>query len=138
MLKNAADESALSTLRWVNDGPLADPENFGGWVPWRDREGDALATYAGLTYDDLGPAVVDLKAGERPREVMSLAETGGSGAEVDQLGWGGAYYELSQAGVSCLAFGVTVVLVCATFWGYRVGQRSGYSGVGGGVTYGKY
>lgn len=35
-----------STEEWVDDGPLADPEHFGGyWTPWRDTSGIPYATY---------------------------------------------------------------------------------------------
>jgi len=41
-----ADAVPDSTEEWVDDGPLADPEHFGGyWTPWRDASGIPYATY---------------------------------------------------------------------------------------------
>lgn len=140
MLVHAEEESVLPTLRWVDDGPLADPLNFGGWVPWRDRAGDALANYAGLeAYGDLGPGDVDFNAKgsgdvDRGSEkdpafgVMSLAETQ-TGSDVNRLG-PKVYYEFSSTGISWLAMGAAIAAVGGTLLGYRVGQRSGYNSVG--------
>ncbi|CAN0418182.1 unnamed protein product, partial [Discosporangium mesarthrocarpum] len=45
----AHQEQVPTTFLWANDGPLGDPANFGGWLPWRDDEGAPLALYFGGT-----------------------------------------------------------------------------------------
>ncbi|KAJ8604154.1 hypothetical protein CTAYLR_008573 [Chrysophaeum taylorii] len=41
-------EAAPSTFAWEDDGPLANPDNFGGvWAPWRDADSQPNARYVG-------------------------------------------------------------------------------------------
>lgn len=107
MLNKADRESVAPTLRWEDDGPLAGPDNFGGWVPWRDRDGDPLAMYGGVAAAQQ----------QQQQQRVSLAGLGSRGGE--QGGAGGA-------SVSGLAFFFAMVAVGSTFVAYRAGQRSGY------------
>lgn len=139
MLDHVEAESVLPTLRWMDDGPLADPLSFGGWVPWRDADGDPLANYAGLAYEDLsnGDSTANSKGdrGERVSQeavtvgAVSLAETGG-GVDMQQLGKGVVFLQISSAAATGFVLGVTIVAGLATLFGYRAGQRSGYHTLG--------
>ncbi len=129
MLKKADAESVAPTLRWEDDGPLADPANFGGWLPWRDRDGDALASYGGVATggDDGGEkeeggAVAEAPAGvggSREAQRVSLAGVGYGGAESNA-------FTVTASFASGLAMFVAVFAVGSTFVAYRAGQRSGY------------
>lgn len=117
ILKRAEEESVIPTMRWMDDGPLADPMNFGGWVPWRDEEGDPLANYAGLSF-------------EQPMEGASsqaISFTGGAWEDdMHQLGEEHDTFQVSPASVSGLALFFTVIAVGSTLLGYRAGRRSAY------------
>lgn len=42
-------QAAPSTFAWEDDGPLANPANFGGyWAPWRDGDDEPMAHYVGI------------------------------------------------------------------------------------------
>ncbi|CAM9985041.1 unnamed protein product [Discosporangium mesarthrocarpum] len=45
ILESAKENSVPTDFLWADDGPLADPANFGGWLPWRDDDGTPLALY---------------------------------------------------------------------------------------------
>jgi hypothetical protein len=44
--KTYRDAAGPSSLKWEDDGPLANPSLFGGfWAAWRDDQGVPYATY---------------------------------------------------------------------------------------------
>lgn len=121
ILLRAELESVAPTLRWTDDGPLADPLSFGGWVPWRDRAGDPLAHYEGVVLS----SVQKRERGEGGRVQVSLAdvragEPGGEG------GLESYSIVISAVRASGLAMLAAIVAVGATIVAYRAGQRSGY------------
>ena len=129
MLLNADSESVAPTLRWEDDGPLADPANFGGWVPWRDRNGDPLASYSGVATGGDGRGAADSAAA---RDAGSPA---GAAARVSLagVGWAGEQGSTMENAItvtatyaSGLAMFIAIIAVGSTFVAYRAGQRSGY------------
>lgn len=120
IMKRAEMESVPPTMRWTDDGPLADPMSFGGWVPWRDESGDPLASYAGLTYDensekDGADDFVD------PHEISSVIDAHQVG-----LRWDNHSYRVSSTSASGIAMIVALFVVGSTWLAYRAGRRSGY------------
>eukprot|EP00752_Nemacystus_decipiens_P003102 g2873.t1 len=120
MMLKAERESAAPTLRWEDDGPLADPANFGGWVPWRDRDGDPLASYSGVL---TGGEEAEVAA----RDADSPAATGVSLAGV---GWGGEQggtvenaITVTATYASGLAMFIAIIAVGSTFVAYRAAHR---------------
>lgn len=131
MLMTADRESVAPTLRWEDDGPLADPQSFGGWIPWRDRNGDPLAVYSGVVLEGDGDddgAGGDSEAPPQEEEerrggqTISLAGVGPGGAGA---GIGGAI-TMTASYASGLAMFIAIFAVGSTFLAYRAGQRSGY------------
>ncbi|CAM9150156.1 unnamed protein product [Scytosiphon promiscuus] len=135
MLVTADRESVAPTLRWEDDGPLADPQSFGGWIPWRDSNGDPLAIYSGVVFESDGDGVgdaedKDARDGASPKssgdggmgrgeQTISLAGVGaGAGA--------GDAVTMTASSVSGLAMFFAIFAVGSTFVAYRAGQRSGY------------
>lgn len=119
ILSRAERDSVAPTLRWTDDGPLADPLSFGGWLPWRDRAGDPLAHYEGVLLD----SAQELEEGQDSRVQVSLADigVGGVGREPESH-----LFAISAVGASWLAMFAAIVAVGATIVAYRAGQRSGY------------
>lgn len=116
-------ESAAPTLRWMDDGPLADPASFGGWIPWRDSNGDPLASYEGVAIEDL---VAQREPSQAQRDqVVTLTKIGAGGSEgTDEVE---TYSKLvTAAHASRTAIIAAIILICGTFVGYRAGQRSEY------------
>lgn len=126
MLLKADRESVAPTLRWEDDGPLADPANFGGWVPWRDRNGDPLASYSGVATGGDGGGADEAAA----RDTGSPAAAKVSLAGVGWTGEQGSTVEnaitVTATYASGLAIFIAIIAVGSTFVAYRAGQRSGY------------
>lgn len=129
MLVMADRESVAPTLRWEDDGPLADPQSFGGWIPWRDRNGDPLAIYSGVVFesdgdrDDASPQSTEKRQEEaRVEQTISLAGVGSAG---EGAGIGSAI-TMTASYASGLAMFIAIFAVGSTFVAYRAGQRSGY------------
>lgn len=124
MLLKADRESVAPTLRWEDDGPLADPASFGGWVPWRDRDGDPLASYSGVVNEsDPGEEDKARDSGSPAAPQVSLARVGFGGER------GGAMENaitVTATYASGLAMFIAIIAVGSTFVAYRAGQRSGY------------
>lgn len=119
MLDKADRESVAPTLRWEDDGPLANPDNFGGWVPWRDRDGDPLARYGGVVVES------DVRGGDdasSPAEAVQPQRSSLAGLGSSRGGQGGA----EGASISGLTVLFAMVAVGSTFVAYRAGQRNGY------------
>lgn len=127
ILDRADQESVAPTLRWMDDGPLADPLNFGGWVPWRDRNGDPLAHYEGLLIEGTAEEEQDASQPWEPKRVgqTSLAEIGVRGVEEEDVAESYAI-TVTAAHASGLALFFAIIAVGGTFVAYRAGQRSGY------------
>ena len=123
MLLKADRESVAPTLRWEDDGPLADPANFGGWVPWRDRNGDALASYSGVAIGGEDDAAASRDAGSPAATGVSLAGVGWGG---EQGGTVENAITVTATYASGLAMFIAIIAVGSTFVAYRAGQRSGY------------
>ncbi|CAM9151153.1 unnamed protein product [Hapterophycus canaliculatus] len=114
MLVMADKESVAPTLRWEDDGPLADPQSFGGWIPWRDRNGDPLAIYSGVVFE-----------GEREGDGVQTISLAGVGSGAAGRGISGAI-TMTASYASGLAMFIAIFAVGSTFVAYRAGQRSGY------------
>lgn len=120
ILDTADSESVVPTLRWMDDGPLADPLNFGGWVPWRDINGDPLASYKGATIESTG------ESGQESPEVdevklASLSRVGEEPGSVEDY-----TVTVTAAHASGLAIFIGIVSIAGTFFAYRAGQKSEY------------
>lgn len=133
MLAKADSESVAPTLRWEDDGPLADPANFGGWVPWRDRNGDPLASYGGVATGG-GDGGRDTTAAARDAGPPEAAEAGR--VSLSRVGLGGEEggavtnaITVTATYASGLAMFIAIIAVGSTFVAYRAGQRSGYHGL---------
>lgn len=126
ILQVAEDEAVIPSLRWMNDGPLADPLNFGGWIPWRDSSGDPLASFQGVDIEGMSVGVA--REEKVVVQQVLLAEVGsrveGGGGEV-----GGAESGTSAPTVHVSSFAMlfAVVAVAITLVAYRAGQRSLYN-----------
>lgn len=128
ILQLAEDEAVIPSLRWMNDGPLADPLNFGGWIPWRDSSGDPLASFEGVDIEGMS-------VGGEPEEKVVvveqvlLAEVGSrveeGGGEED--GGSGTGINVPVAHVSTFATLFAVIAIGMTMLAYRAGQRSMYN-----------
>lgn len=121
IMKRAEMESVPPTMRWTDDGPLADPMSFGGWVPWRDESGDPLASYAGLAYigvSEKDGAHIFVDPQEEISSVIDAHKVG--------LRWDDQAYRVSSTSASGLAMIVALVVVGSTWLAYRAGRRSGY------------
>lgn len=77
-----ANSVPSSTEAWVDDGPLADPKNFGGyWTPWRDESGIPFATYQlaeethhlTLMEHEPVPAMAQMEANGAPGNIKDAA-----------------------------------------------------------------
>lgn len=110
ILLKADRESVAPTLRWEDDGPLADPSNFGGWVPWRDSSGVPLAIYGGVEVDG---------ASEVQQQGTVFVGYAGEAA-------GGDAITVTSSYARFLAMFVSMVAVGSVVLAYRAGQRSGY------------
>ncbi|CAN0144115.1 unnamed protein product [Ectocarpus sp. 6 AP-2014] len=111
ILRKADRESVAPTLRWEDDGPLADPSNWGGWVPWRDSSGVPLALYGGVEVDGAPEA--------QQQQGAVFAGYAGEAAGGDAITVTSSYARFLAMVVSMVAAGSVVVA-------YRAGQRSGY------------
>lgn len=127
MLLKADSESVAPTLRWEDDGPLADPANFGGWVPWRDRNGDPLASYSGVATG--GEGVGKDSAASRDAGAPAAVTT----VSLAKVRWGGEQggtvenaITVTATYASGLAMFIAIIAVGSTIVAYRAGQRSGY------------
>jgi arylsulfatase I/J len=99
---------APATFKWQDDGPLADPANFGGvWTPWRDERGEPLAMYYGMQGEPLQPEA---------NFVVPTPATLASTLLVDQPA------QLSASTVLAALVSGTA----AAFLTYKAGRREGY------------
>lgn len=142
LLSRAEKESVAPTLRWMDDGPLADPQNFGGWIPWRDRTGDPLASYEGVFVQGLEePAHGSNGSKEGAKVSMTQMKVDmGMGGMGDMEGMDGigdmegmdkSEIDVQRSSISVAHAGgfamfFAILAVGATFVAYRAGQRSGY------------
>lgn len=125
ILLRAEAESVVPTMRWVDDGPLADPLNFGGWLPWRDQNGDPLANYGGVVYQDLGVRMEEEVKSEEDAMLFGDA----SGAQPVLVEDSNPFYEMTPPAATALALGVSLVAVVMALLGYQFGRRSGYKDI---------
>ena len=121
ILQRADDEAVIPSLRWMNDGPLADPLNFGGWIPWRDSNGDPLASFMGVDIECMSVG----SAPEMVVEQVLLAEVG-SRVEGNEEEDGESESNVPAASVSSFAMLFAVIAIGMTLLAYRAGQRSLY------------
>lgn len=126
LLKKADSESVAPSLRWEDDGPLADPANFGGWVPWRDRDGDPLASYSGVATGGDGGEGAAAARGAGPPEEATRVSLAGVGFGGEQEGAVSNAITVTATYASGLAMFIAIIAVGSTFVAYRAGQRSGY------------
>ena len=105
----------------MNDGPLADPLNFGGWIPWRDSNGDPLASFMGVDIEGMSVG----SAPEMVVEQVLLAEVG-SRVEGNEEEDGESESNVPAASVSSFAMLFAVIAIGMTLLAYRAGQRSLY------------
>lgn len=126
ILQLAEDEAVIPSLRWMNDGPLADPLNFGGWIPWRDSSGDPLASFQGV---DIEGMRMGGAAPEKFVEQVLLAEVGSKVEEDNGGGGRGSESEISVPVVHVIRFALLfmVIAIGMSMLAYRAGQRSLYS-----------
>lgn len=125
IFESAERNSVAPTLRWMDDGPLADPLNFGGWVPWRDRQGDPLATYRGVEFTGAEPG--DSERGSSKKQRLQTQSLMGMGSDSMNEPEEGAYMvTVSASHASALALCAAVIAVVATLVAYRAGRRSSY------------
>lgn len=127
IFESAERNSVAPTLRWMDDGPLADPLNFGGWVPWRDRQGDPLATYRGVEFTGAEPGNSEQGSSKQQGLHTKTQSLMGMGSDSLNEPEEGAYaVTVTPSRASALALCAAVVAVVATLVAYRAGQRSSY------------
>ncbi|CAM9326925.1 unnamed protein product [Choristocarpus tenellus] len=137
-LLNAAQNEAMdTTFRWEDDGPLADPANFGAWVPWRDRDGNPLALYnggEGVVEEGIGcgndlagfSAMNHPKAMHRLDEVV-VVDVDVEETETEDLVGVYAVWSMPPTNLWIVALTVAGLMGTVATISYRLGRRSGYS-----------
>lgn len=106
-------ESAPTTFMWADDGPLADPDLFGGmWDAWRDGDNTPKAQYFGLSVLDS-----DKFAGVSDMLHKGSASATGLASSLTATGSSGSF---GMMAVALTVFGGVVGMVS-----YRAGKRHG-------------
>merc|ERR1711998_785444 len=99
---------APTTFMWADDGPLANPDLFGGmWDAWRDGDNTPKAQYFGMgsltsaQFDGITDALGG-SMGAKQTATSLASSIGNMGAEVLKAGSAGS----SSAGMMAVAFAV--------------------------------
>ena len=117
-------ESAPTTFMWADDGPLANPELFGGmWDAWRDGDNSPKAQYFGMgsltsaQFDGINNAL----GGQKDTTASLASSIGKMSAGVLKTSSDG----VSSVGALAIAFAVFGGAI--GLLSFRAGRRNAYS-----------